>query len=384
VRRREPDGVYNGFMTEATEASAQPLPLADLHRRLGAAFTALDAGPASLIQAVARYGEVAAEVRALRAGCGLLDRSFVGRLELTGADRQRFLNGLVTCDVKALAPGAGTYGFFTSIKGRILFDIAVLALADRLRLELPPGSEAAVGEHLGKYRIADRVEFSPLTAALPLTLIGPRTPEVLAAAGSGFELAEPAWSSAGGELAGFEVVAVRQGLVGAPAVTLWVAAGEAAGLLEALLAVGCPAGLVPVGVEAAEVVRAEAGIPRFGRDFGADHFPQETGLDEAAGAVSYTKGCYLGQEVVARIHYRGGVNRLLRGVRFEEGTEAPNPGTALRFEEREAGVATTVVRSPALDRTIGLAILHQRAAEPGTVLEIAGGGRAEVVELPFV
>lgn len=373
-------------MIETAETRVQPLPLADLHRRLGAAFTTIDAGPAPPVEAVAHYGDVAAEVRALREGCGLLDRSFVGRLELTGADRQRFLNGLVTCDVKALTPGAGAYGFFTAIKGKVLFDVAVLALADRLRLELPPGSEGAVAEHLSKYQIADRVEVSPLTATLPLTLAGPRAAEVLAATGGGGDLADLAgapWSSASAMLAGFEVVAVRQGLIGVPALTLWVAAADAAGLAEALLAAGGPAGLVPVGVDAAEVVRSEAGIPRFGRDFGPDHFPQETGLDETAGAVSYTKGCYLGQEVVARIHYRGGVNRLLRGLRFEAGAGTPLPGAALLFEDREAGTATTVVSSPALGRTVGLAILHKRAATPGTILEVAGGGRAEVVELPF-
>ena len=134
-----------------------------------------------------------------------------------------------------------------------------------------------------------------------------------------------------------------------------------------------------VSLEALEILRAEAGIPRFGQDFGPDNFPQETGIEEA---VSYTKGCYLGQEVVARIHYRGGVQKLLRGLVFEQGE--PRVDAALLHDGREAGRATTVVRSPALDRTIGLAILHRRAAEPGTRLEVEGGGTAEVKELPLV
>lgn len=366
--------------------SAGPLPLADLHRRLGGRLCDVGSdwglAAATGVEAVADYGDVDAEHRALRQAAGLLDRSWVGRLELTGADRHRFLNGLVTCEVQELPPGSGAYGFATSVKGRILADLAVVALADRLWLELPPGGDAAFGEHLGKYKVADRVEIAPLAGTVPLTVAGPRAAEVLAAAG-GLELPGEPWAHVRGELAGAEAVIVRQGNLGAEAFTLWIEVGEAAGVVERLLAAGRTAGLVPVGVRAAEIVRAEAGIPRFGRDFGADHFPQETGLEEA---VSYTKGCYLGQEVVARIHYRGGVNRSLCGLALADlpGGELPRPGTPLRVEGREAGALTTAVHSPALDAAIGLAILPHRAATPGAVLDIEGGGHAEVTTLPFL
>ena len=323
--------------------------------------------------------DVDAQVRALREGCALLDRSSVGRLELTGPDRQRFVNGLVTCDVKELTPGAGAYGFFTSVKGRVLADVVVLALADRLRLEVPPGSDGEIADHLGKYRIADRVEWA-VPAAVPLTLAGPRAAAVLAAAGGPQPPAER-WGSAGATVAGAEILLVRQDHLGVDAVTLWVGAAGAADLRAVLLENGGPAGVVPVSFEAAEIVRAEAGVPRFGPDFGPDHFPQETGL---ADAVSYTKGCYLGQEVVARIHYRGGVNRTLRGLAFAElpGGAPPPTGTALLHDARPAGVVGTAVASP-VHGPIGLAILHQRAAAPGTVLEIEGSGRATVRTLPF-
>jgi len=119
------------------------------------------------------------------------------------------------------------------------------------------------------------------------------------------------------------------------------------------------------------VLRVEAGIPRFGQDFGPDNFPQETG-DESA--VSYTKGCYLGQEVVARIHYRGGVQKALRRLELDGD---PKPGSTLLFEDREVGKATSIVRTLE-GRTIGLGIIHKRAAEPGTRLEVAGGGTAVV------
>jgi folate-binding protein YgfZ len=167
---------------------------------------------------------------------------------------------------------------------------------------------------------------------------------------------------------------------GGPAVpwdyTLWVSASIAPHLIESLLELD---GVRQAGIEALEALRVEKGIPRFGVDYGPDNFPQETGLEEA---VSYTKGCYLGQEVVARIHYRGGVQKMIRGLVFDG--EAPESGAALLAEGREAGTVASVVRSPALGRPIGLSILHRRAAAPGTRLEVAAGGTAEVRELPLV
>ena len=319
-------------------------------------------------------GSVAEEVQALRAGCGLADRSWTGRLELLGADRHRFLNAYVTCEVKGLAPGEGAYGFFTNPKGGILSDVVVMVHEDLLWLQLPPGQEGAISAHLRKYILADRVEIRSLEEMLPISLLGPGAAEVL-----GCPLPEAGeWRHIRTKVHGTEVALQRTGRLGAEAWTLWVSASIAGLLMEQLLTLP---GVVPIGVEALEVLRTEAGIARFGRDFGPENFPQETGAEDES--VSYTKGCYLGQEVVARIHYRGGVQKTLRGLVFGAGL-APAPGTALLYDGRESGKATTVVDSIMLGRPIGLAILHRRAAEPGTRLELPGGGVAEVRELPFV
>jgi len=308
---------------------------------------------------------LADQIEACTAGCGLAGPSAGGRLEITGADRQRFLNAYVTCDVKPLAPGGGAYGFFTSAQGRILSDVVILAHADRLWLEVGAGQEEALAEHLRKFVIVDRVEIRPLVGAVPLTLLGPRAPEVLGGDAPG----EP-WTHAQLRVDGVETTVQRRGLLGAPGVGLWVPASEEGRLRGALLAHD---GVRPVGDEALEVLRAEAGIPRFGVDFGADNFPQETGI---AGAVSYTKGCYLGQEVVARIHYRGGVQKELRKLRFEGGA-MPHAGARLLCEGRDAGAATTAVQTPD-GRAIGLGIVHKRAAAPGTRLELEDGGSAVI------
>jgi len=297
---------------------------------------------------------------------GLAERS-AGLLEITGADRQRFLNAYVTCDVKPLQPGDGAYGFFTNPQGRILSDVAVLVREDRLWLEVAPGLAETLAGHLRKFVIVDRVEIRPLEEVTLLTLIGPRAAEVLDLP----DLLD--WKHAPMTIDGIEAVVQRRGLLGAPAFSLWVPAASAPHLRASLLA---REGVQPVGEEDLEILRVEAGIPRFGVDFGPENFPKETGLDEA---VSYTKGCYLGQEVVARIHYRGGVQKMMRRLELEGD---PRPGSKLLFEEREAGTATTVVRSPLSGRTLGLGIVHKRAAEPGTRLDVEGGGTATVEELP--
>ncbi len=323
------------------------------------------------MEAVAGYAAPDSEAAALAAGAGLYDRSHVGRLELVGADRQRFLHGLVSCDVKALAPGQGAYGFFTTAQGKVLADVTVLAFADRLWLELPAGLGATITGHLEKYLIADRVELLPLADMLPLTLLGPRAEEVLAA-----ETAVPAelYLHQRAAVGGIEVELVRNEIAGLPAFTLWTSASVATLLLEDLR--GRP-GVTLVGGEAVERARVLAGVPAFGREFGAEHFPQETGCEELA--VSYTKGCYLGQEVIARIHYRGKANHLMRRLWLDAATAAAE-GAALLLDGQAVGRLGPVVRL-ADGRCTALAVVHRRAGEPGARLAVEGGGEAELAEL---
>ncbi len=329
------------------------------------------------ITAPADHGDEGAERQALRSACGLVDRSWMDGLEIGGEDRARFLGGYVTCEVKDLAPGEGAYGFITSVKGRVLADPVILAAGDRLWLELPPGTAAEVSSHLAKYVIADRVEIAPLDVKF-LSLIGPRAGDVLGEV-LGEDLPANDWSHrpAGGLAAGARIVREPAFEVGGgeiPAWTVVVPAASAAACVERLLERD---GVTPVGHRAYDALRVEAGRPLFGVDFGDGNFPQETGLEERT--VSYTKGCYLGQEVVARIHYRGGVNRHLRGLVFDG--DAGDPiGHAVLAGGREAGTVTSA--ATAGGARLGLAVLHKRA-EPGSRVEISGGGTALVVELPF-
>jgi folate-binding protein YgfZ len=321
----------------------------------------------------------AAELAALGEHCGLYEREAEPYL-LAGADRLRFLNAYITCDTKELPPGTGRYGFFTSAKGRVLADCTVCALEEALLLELPVGRGEAIAQHLTKYILVDRVtlEAAPHRG---LGLAGPEAPAVLRR-WLGEELELEPYANRTVEAGGRSVVVVRgpdlaSGPTSVPTFTLWTP--DTAELRQELLALEEPP--VPVGREARETLRIVAGRPRFGVDFDGEHFPKETGLEDEA--VSYTKGCYLGQEVVARIHYRGGVRRRLCGLRFT-GTVDPEAlvGREVLFEEREVGTLTSAAALH--DGVFGLAILHERAAA-GAEVTLAGepGPSARVEESPF-
>jgi folate-binding protein YgfZ len=307
--------------------------------------------------------EIAADLAALREGAALIERS--GEiLELTGPDRLRLLNGLVTADVKTVAPGSVASGFFTSGQGRILADFRLFARDESCSLLLPEGTGESIRAHLEKYKVASRVEIARVGEGRCFELRG-RGLESDAAAPplSGLRAAE---SEAAATFTGEGGLYLL--LKALPDIDLRVERWVATGSL----------GLRRVGARAVEIARIEDGELRFGIDFSGENFPQETGREKA---VSYTKGCYLGQEVVARIHYRGGVQRHPRGLRFLSG-EMPEAGATLLVEGRPVGRATSSALSPRFG-AIGLAVVHQRGAAPGTRLEVEGGGGAEVEALPF-
>lgn len=308
---------------------------------------------------------------ALRSGAAIGERDARALLEVTGADRARFLHGYLTCDVQGLAAGRVAYGFFTSREGRVLADAWVGALGDALVVSLPAERASAIEQHLARFILADRVTLRLRADLSSLHAAGPEAGRRLAESGL------PAPEAAGLETltrAEASWIVLRRDLGSISGFELWLPVEERDRVIAALAAAGARS----VATECFEVARVEEGVPRFGVDFDDRSFPQETGLEAAA--VSYTKGCYLGQEVVARIHYRGGVQRLPRGLRFAD-DRTPEAGAELLFEGRSVGRATSVTRSPRFG-AIGLGLLHQRAAAPGIRLEVAGGG-AEVVALPF-
>jgi tRNA-modifying protein YgfZ len=297
--------------------------------------------------------------------CGFLDRSERGKLALTGAEAKAFLGGQVTNDVEALEPGRGVYAALLTPKGKMLADLRVLDTGEELWLDTERVALQGLFDALRRAIIGWRAELHKRTLEQALfSLVGPASRAVAGAE----ELRSDEHANRKGRLAGAEVLLIATDL----GIDVVCAAQDAAEVRAALER----AGAVPASEADAEVVRVESGRPRYGVDLDASTIPQEAGLNERA--VSFTKGCYVGQETVARLHYRGRPNRQLRGLRLS----APAaPGSSLRLGEREVGRLGSAVVSPELG-PIGLAIVRREAAV-GATIEVDGGVTAELVELPF-
>jgi folate-binding protein YgfZ len=307
---------------------------------------------------------LAAEDRILREGCGLIDRSERGKLALTGPEAKAFLHGQVTQDIEALAPGTGAYAAFLTHKGKMLGDLRVLDTGAELLLDTERATLQELFNLIRRFKLGMDVELHKRTLETGLlSLIGPGARALAGAE----DLGEAEHANAPGEIGGHPVTLA----VTAAGIDVFCAAEHAEAVRAALEA----AGATVVSEAAAEILRVESGRPRWGLELDDSVIPQEAGLNERA--VSFTKGCYVGQETVARLHYRGKPNRHLRGLRLGEPAV---PGTPVVLGERQIGRVGSSVVSPRLG-PIALAILR-REAEPGASVD-AGGVAAEVVALPF-
>ena len=310
--------------------------------------------------------ELDAQYRQLREEVGLLLREDRGLLVVSGPDAADYLQGQLTNDIEALEPGDAADAALLDRKGHMQAEIRVLRPGSEpdLLLDLEPAGLEAARRHLQMYKIGREVEVSDESERHSLiSLIGPRAVEIAGTA----VLSESDCETT--KIGGAQCVAVGS----TEGIDLILSAANAEPVREALLA----AGVVEVSPAAAEIVRIEAGRPRFGAEMGTETMPAEAGIVERT--VSFTKGCYIGQETVARLHYKGKPNRHLRGLRL---SAAAQPGAVLLLGEKEVGRLGSAAISPALG-PIGLAILR-REAEPGAELSVGEDGvKAVVVDLPF-
>ena len=295
----------------------------------------------------------------LKEDAGLVDRSDRGKLLLTGAEAVEYLQGQVTNDVESLAPGQGCYATLLTHKGKVVADMRVLRGPDWLLIDTEAHALAALARNVEMYSIGRDVQLRDVTGERAvLSLVGPRARAAL-------EVAPPAGEHAWVEGAHGMYVATDLG------VDVICAAADADAVTAAL-------GVEPVSLDAAECVRIESGRPRHGVDFSAETIPQEAGLNERA--VSFTKGCYVGQETVARLHYKGKPNRHLRGLKLSEPGQT---GQSIRLGDREVGRLGSTAVSP-VHGPIALALIRREAAPGADVAVGEGGSSAVVVELPFV
>jgi len=305
----------------------------------------------------------ASEYRTVTEACGLLDRSERGKLALTGSEAKSFLQGQVSNDVEGLSPGQGCYAAFLTPKGKMLGDLRILDTGGELLLDTERTALQELFNMIRRFSIGFDVELHKRTLERGLlSLLGPEA-DAIAAVG------EPEHSHTAVTIGGIEARAIRTDV----GIDLLCEAGEVEGLRAAL----ADAGVVPVSDAVAECLRVERGRPRYGAELDDSVIPQEAGLNERA--VSFTKGCYVGQETVARLHYRGKPNRHLRGLRL---TDAASPGDELTFDDRPVGRLSSVALSPRFG-PIALALVRREAPVGSVVAVGERGAQGEVVELPF-
>lgn len=342
------------------------------------------------------FGDVAAEYGALGQGAGLVNRSHRGLLEVKGKDRQAWLHNLTTHHVKSLSQGDGNYAFVLNVKGRILFDVHIFAEREALFLDIERSFLPVALAHFNKFIIMEDVQVRDRSSEfLQMGLSGAKTAALLAALG--FETASQLTLSARRPMHSdnCQLSVSRTDFCGPFGVELSIPVENAEAVYAQLTDPKRPGHAIPVGKEAVEVRRIEAGIPAAGREITDEVLPAETG--QLGRAVSFNKGCYLGQEVVERMRARHVVARQLVGLVFGGVPAAPGvlsggvvaaPGVVELMDEdgKAVGNVTSICHSLMLNRPIGLGYVRTAASAPGTVLHVIENGvriGATVSGLPF-
>ena len=323
----------------------------------------------------ANFGDLRAEFAALGTGCGVCDLGFRGKISLAGSDRVRWLNGMVTNNIRDLEVGRGVYAFLLNPQGHILGDLFAYNRGESLMVDTDLSQMEKILATFDHYIIMDDVEVKNLSNQLTaLGVSGPKSHQVLQAAGFTvadllpLQLQDMNWQSVGCTL-------VRGEATGTVSYEVWLPAGSVKQLWDALLA----AGATPVGSEALEMQRILSGIPRYGVDIRERDLPQET---EQERALNFNKGCYVGQEIVERIRSRGNVHRKFTGFVAAQGTSIA-PGAKILVGEMEVGEVTSVTPlHNGHDRRLALGYIRREAGVPGKEVEIAAT-KAVVSELPF-
>jgi len=358
------------------------LALHEFHDGLNGRFTEVNG-----CEAVNDYGDWLAEHAALRHAAGVLDLSFRSRICLTGADRLRWLNGQVTNNVKDLRAGEGCYAALVTARGKLESDLNIASLPNELLLDFEPGLTAAITQRLEKYIIADDVQVVDAGAPYGLLSVqGPKAETVVRSVGLALEIsAKPMSFTSVNHATLGEIYLVNQPRIGSIGFDLFVPTASLGAVLDKLIAAAREVGGRACGWQALEAARIEAGLPRFGVDMDETNLAPEAGIESRA--ISYAKGCYIGQEVIARVRTYGQVTKALRGLRLAAGLNAlPVRGDKLFHDGKEVGYITSALASPALQMKVALGYVRKEVNQLGTQLTLRMGteeSAVEIVEMPF-
>jgi tRNA-modifying protein YgfZ len=320
---------------------------------------------------------------AARHHAAVIDRSRRGRILVSGNDRRSYLQGLLTNDIAALEPGRGCYAAYLTPQGRMISDLHVYELGDAILLTLEGDTKDVVLTNLDQFVFTEDVQVRDATNVLAqIAIVGPEAGAVLSRVATRITAAAlaalPMHGNLRSEWNGESAIVTRIDDAGEAGYEAYVGRASSASLASALAS----AGAVPLDAVTADAIRIEAGVPVFHHDMNEETIPLEAGIESRA--ISFTKGCYVGQEVVIRVLHRGHgrVARKLMGLVFSAG-EPPSAGAIVRSGERDIGRVTSSALSPALQKAIALAYLHRDFVAPGTAVSVDGAD-AVVAALPFV
>ena len=358
---------------------AKESPLSAFHQSGGAKFGERDGW---LLPA--HFGNPAAEYGAVRSAVGLMDLSYRGLLQFTGPDRLSFLQGMLSNDLRALEPFTGQHATLLTQQGKVIADVRVLCAMNSFYLDFLEALKEKIVAHLNRYLVADEVEIADRSNEYAtLSIQGPQSEALLGQLVRQAELPAHPLQHAMANIDAAAICIVRASHTGEDGFDLIGPTTNLPNIAQKLTETGKQFSAAWVGEEAQNILRIEAGIARYGVDFTEDNLLLEVGLDNA---VSFNKGCYLGQEVVERIRSRGHVNRKLVGLSLE-GQKSASPGDVIASTDRPVGTITSSVHSPALARPIALGYVHKDYWSPDTRLIVKHDGislNARVTDLPFV
>jgi len=358
-------------------------PLYRTHCQLGATFAEKHKG----WNLAAYFTDAASENQAVRNNVGIADLSYQGRLRLTGEDRAKFLHRIISNDVESLSVGQGNYATLLTHRGKIIADMNVHVLEDAIGLNTAPETTDSLFKELDKYIIADDVELSVLTAETgAIAVHGPKSPEIVQSVLGITDLGtlvqhHNRFCNVDFPQGWQWIVCVRADRTGEIGYHLYTSADALAWLWERLIAEG--EAVQPVGWDALESLRIEAGIPRYGTELTDTVIPLEAELEHA---INFEKGCYIGQEIVARMKYRGHPNRLLRGLEIHD-ANVPEQNDRIFSNEKEVGWITSATYSPTFEKPIALGYVRTAVTMEGSRVQIetsAGLVNGTVVLLPFL
>jgi folate-binding protein YgfZ len=320
----------------------------------------------------------------LHESAAVIDLSSRSRLCVAGTDRVRFLNGQVTNNVKDLKAGEGCYAALVNAKGKMQSDLNIYCLPDELLLDFEPGLTQTVAQRLEKYVIADDVQILDVSGNYGmLTVQGPKSSEILQAAGLTLPGNSLHWTKTPGSSG--EIYCINNARGTLRGFDIFVPTSRFSVLYQTALQAAQDGGGGAGTLEALEAVRIEAGIPRFGIDMDETNLAPETGIESRA--ISYSKGCYIGQEVISRIRAYGQVAKSLRGLRLPtELSSLPGRHEKLFHSGKEAGYVTSAIQSPGFKANIALGYVRREHSTPGTTLQVGsadGQVSAVVSDLPF-